>query len=165
MQPHVNVVTASGDCCGEAKVVGRAVPRKRKVKSRRPLQRVLIDPTGPYPPSRASSVGEIPTWGGGAVVDAAAAAVAVAPVATTVTGSGVFPAASARGAEGAPVSAALAATTVTGSRVFPAASVREAAGVPASAAVAKHRRRQRRFHRIGRGRRRQREALCSPRLR
>ena len=39
------------------------------------------------------------------------------------------------GAEGAPASTAVAATTVTGSGVFPAASVRGAAGAPASAAV------------------------------
>ena len=38
---------------------------------------------------------------------------AVVPAAATVTGSGVFPAASARGAEGAPASAAVAASTVT----------------------------------------------------
>ena len=74
--------------------------------------------------------------GGGAVVDAATAAVAVASAAATVTSNGVFPAASARGVEGAPVSAAVAATTVTGSGVFPAASARGAEGAPASAAVA-----------------------------
>ena len=64
------------------------------------------------------------------------AAAAVAPAAATVTGSGVFPAVSARGAEGAPVSAAVAASTVTGRGVFPAASARGAAGAPASAVVA-----------------------------
>ena len=64
------------------------------------------------------------------------AAVAVAPAAATVTASGVFPAASARGAEGAPASAAVAAATVTASGVFPAASARGAEGAPASAAVA-----------------------------
>ena len=74
---------------------------------------------------------EVPTWGGGAVVDAAAAA--VAPAAATVTGSGVFPAASGRRAEGA--STAVAVATVTGSGVFPAASARGAAGALASAAV------------------------------
>ena len=52
-----------------------------------------------------------------------------------MTGSGVFPAASARGAEGALASTAVTAATVTGSGVFPAASARGAAGAPASAAV------------------------------
>ena len=52
-----------------------------------------------------------------------------------MTGSGVVPAASARGAEGAPASTAGAAATVTGSGVFPAASARGAADEPASAAV------------------------------
>ena len=51
-------------------------------------------------------------------------------------GSGVFPAASARGVESAPASAAVAASTVTGSGVFPVASARGAAGAPASAVVA-----------------------------
>ena len=100
---------------GEAKAIRRAVPRKTKVKSGRPLQRVFLDPTGPYPPSYAPFVGEVPTWGGGAVTDAAAAA--VAPAAATVTGSGVFPAASTRGAAGALASAVVpevsAAATAT----------------------------------------------------
>ena len=109
------------DGCGEAKV-GRT------------LQRVLLDTTGPYPPSRAPFSWEVPTWGGGAVMDTAAAA--VAPAAATVTGSGVSPSASARGAEGAPASAAVAASTVAGCGVFHAASVREAAGAPAPAGVA-----------------------------
>ena len=130
MQPDASVVTASGDGCGEAKAIRLAVPRKARVRSGRSLQRVFIDPTGPYPPPRAPFGGEVPTSGGGAVVDAAAA-----PAAATVTGSGVFPAASARGVEGAPVSTAIAAATVTGSRVFPAASARGAAGAPASVAV------------------------------
>ena len=65
-----------------------------------------------------------------------AAAAAVAPAAATVTGSGVFPATSASGAEGAPASAAVEASTVTGSGVFAAASAREAAGLPATAVVA-----------------------------
>ena len=134
MQPHASVVTTSGDGCGEAKATRRAVSRKTKVRSGRPLQRVFIDPTRPYPPSRASFVGEVPRWGGGAVVDAAVAA--VVPAAATVTGSGVFPAASARGAEGAPASAAVAALTVTGGGVFAATSAREAAGPPAAAVVA-----------------------------
>ena len=134
MQPHVNVVTASGDGCGEAKGIRRTVPRKTKVRSGRPLQQIFIDPTGAYPPSRAPFVGEVPTWGGGAVVDAAAAA--MAPAAATVTGSGVFPASSARGAEGAPTSAAVAASTVTGSGVFAATSAREAASPPATAVAA-----------------------------
>ena len=56
-------------------------------------------------------VGEVPTWGGGAVEDASAVVSAVAPAAATVTGSGVFPAASARGAAGAPASAAIAAVS------------------------------------------------------
>ena len=98
------------DGCGKAKAIRRAVPRKTKVKSGRPLQRVFIDPTGPYPPSRAPFVGEVPTWGCGAVMDVV-------------------------GAEGAPGSAAVAASTVTGSGVFPAASARGAAGAPASAVV------------------------------
>ena len=122
------------DGCGGAKAIRRAVPRKTKAKSGRPLQRVFIDPTGAYPPSRAPFAGEVPTWGGGAVMDAAAAA--VGPAAATVTGSGVFPAASARGVEGAPASAAVAASTVTGSGVFPAALARGAVGAPASAVVA-----------------------------
>ena len=63
MQPHAGVVTASGDGCGEAKAIRRAVPRKTKVRSGRPLQRVFIDPAGPCPPSRAPFVGEGPTWG------------------------------------------------------------------------------------------------------
>ena len=129
-QMGMKVTNTRGYCdgCGEAKTIRRAVPRKTKAKSGRPLQRVFIDPTGAYPPSRAPFVGEVPTWGGGAVMDAAAAAVAP-------TGSGVFPAASARGVEGAPASAAVAASTVTGSGVFPAALARGAAGAPASAAV------------------------------
>ena len=134
-QMGMKVTDTRGYCdgCGEAKAIRRAVPRKTKVKSGRPLQRVFIDPTELYPLSRASFVGEVPTWGGGAVMDAAVAA--VAPAAATVTGSGVFPAASVRGAEGAPASAAVAASTVTGSGVFPAASARGAVGAPASAVV------------------------------
>ena len=69
-------------------------------------------------------------------MDASAAVSAAAPAAAMVTGSGVHPAASARGAAGAPASAAVAAETVTGSGVFPAASARGAAGAPASAVVA-----------------------------
>ena len=69
------------DGCGETKTIRRAVPRKTKAKSGRPLQRVFIDPTGAYPRSRAPFVGGVPTWGGGAVMDAAAAA--VAPAAAT----------------------------------------------------------------------------------
>ena len=134
MQPHANVVTASGDGCGEAKGIRRTVPKKTKVRSGWPLQQIFIDPMGPYPPSRAPFVGERPTWGGGTVVDAAAAA--VVPAAATVTANGVFPAASARGAEGAPTSAAVAASTVTGSGVFAAASAREAASPPATAVAA-----------------------------
>ena len=122
------------DGCGEAKAIRHAVPRKTKVKSGRPLQRVFIDPTGAYPPSRASFAGEVPTWGGGAVMNTAAAA--VAPATAMVTGSGVFPAASARGVEGAPASTAVATSTVTGSGVFPPALARGAAGAPASADVA-----------------------------
>ena len=133
MQSHASVVTLSGDGCGEAKATRRASPRKTKVRSGRPLRRVFIDPTGPYPPSRAPFVGEVPTWGGGAVVDAVAAA--VAPAAATVTGSRVFPAALAREAEDAPASTAVAAATVTGRGFFSAASARGAAGAPASAAV------------------------------
>ena len=67
MQPHANAVTASGGGSGKAKVIRRAVPRETKVKSGRPLQRVFIDPTGPYPSSRAPFVGEEPMWGGGEV--------------------------------------------------------------------------------------------------
>ena len=115
-------------------MIRRAVHRKTKVRSGRLLQRIFIDPTGPYPPPRTPFVGEVPTRGGGAVVDAAAAA--VAPAAATVTGSGVFPAASARGAEGAPAYTAVAAATVTDSGVFPTASARGAADASASAAVA-----------------------------
>ena len=135
-QMGMKVTDTRGYCdgCGEAKAIRRAVPRKMKVKSGRPLQRVFIDPTGPYPPSRAPFVWDVSTWGSGAVMDAAAAA--AAPTAATVTGNGVFHAASTRGAEGAPASGAVAASTVTGSEVFPAASARGAAGAPASAAVA-----------------------------
>ena len=135
-QMGMKVTDTRGYCngYGDAKTIRRAVPRKTKIKSGRPLQRVFIDPTGPYPPSRVPFVGEVPTWGGRAVMDAAA--VAVAPAAVAVTGSGVFPAASARGAEGAPASAAVAASTVTDSGVFPAASARGVAGAPASAVVA-----------------------------
>ena len=134
-QMGTKVADTRGYCdgCSEAKAIRRAVPRKTKVKSGRPLQRVFIDPTGPYPPSRVLFVGEVPTWGGGAVMDAAAAA--VAPAAVTVTGSGIFPAASVRGAEGAPASEAVAASNVTGSGVFLAASARGAAGAPAFAFV------------------------------
>ena len=39
------------DGCGGAKAIRRAFPRETKVKSGRPLQRVFIDLTGPYPPS------------------------------------------------------------------------------------------------------------------
>ena len=85
---------------------------------------------------RAPFVGEVPTWGGRAVGDASAAALASAPAATIVSGSGVFPAASARRAASAPASAAVAAVTVTGCGVFPAASARGADGAPAFAAVA-----------------------------
>ena len=135
-QMGMKVTDTRGYCdgCGEAKAIRRTVPRKTKVKSGRPLRRVFIDPTRPYPPSRAPFVEEVPTWGGGAVMDAAA--VVVAPAAATVTGSGVFPVASVKGAEGVPASAAVAASTVTGSGVFPAASARGAAGAPASAVVA-----------------------------
>ena len=134
MQPHASVATTSGHGCGEAKAIRRVVTRKTKVRSGRPPQRVFIDPTRPYLPSHAPFVEEVSTWGGGAMVDAAATA--VAPSAATVTGSGVFSAASARGAEGAPASAAVAASTVTGSGVFAAASAREAARPPATAVVA-----------------------------
>ena len=58
---------------------------------------------------RAPFVGEMPTLGDGAVVDASAVALAAAPAVATVTGSGVFPAASARGAAGAHASSAGAA--------------------------------------------------------
>ena len=64
------------------------------------------------------------------------AAAAVAPAAATVTGSGVFPAALVRGAEGAPASEAVAASTATGRGVFLAASARGAVGAPVSAVVA-----------------------------
>ena len=62
-QMGTKVTDTRGYCdgCGEAKAIRRAVPRKTKVKSRRPLQRVFIDPTGPYPPFRAPFVGEVPT--------------------------------------------------------------------------------------------------------
>ena len=64
-QMWMKVTDIRGYCdgCGEAKAIRRAVPRKTKVKSGRPPQRVFIDPTGPYPPSRAPFVGEVPTWG------------------------------------------------------------------------------------------------------
>ena len=135
-QMGMKVADTRGYCdgCGEAKAVRRAVPSKTKVKSGRPLQRVLIDPTGAYPPSREPFVGEVPTWGGGAAMDAAAAA--VAPAAATVAGSGVFPDASARAVEGGPASSAVAASKLTGSGVLPAALARGAAGAPASAVVA-----------------------------
>ena len=135
-QMGMKVTDTRGYCdgCGEEKAIRRAVPRKAKVKSGRPLQWIFIDSTGPYPPSRAPFVGEVPTWGGGSVMDTAAGA--VAPAVATVTGSGVFPAASARGAEGSSTSAAVAASTVTGRGVFPAASARGAAGAPVSAVVA-----------------------------
>ena len=38
------------DGCGEAEAIRRAVPRENNVKSGKPLQRVFIDLTGPYPP-------------------------------------------------------------------------------------------------------------------
>ena len=116
MGPHANVVIAFGGGSGKAKAIKHAVPRETKVKSGRPLKRIFIDPTGPYPPSRAPFVGEVPTWGGGAVVDASAVASAAAPAAATVTGSGVFPAASARRAADAPASAAVAALRRRGGR-------------------------------------------------
>ena len=46
---------------------------------------------------RGPFVGEVTTWGGGEIVDASAAVSTVAPAAAKGTGSGVFPAASARG--------------------------------------------------------------------
>ena len=131
------------DNCGKVKAIRRAVPRETKVKSGKPLQRVFIDPTGPYPTSRAPFVGEMPAWGGGAVVDAGAVAVAAAPAVATVTGSGVFPAASAKGAAGPPASAAVAAVSAVATATAMAA----------------------RFRRIGRRGRRQREAVSPPRLR
>ena len=123
----MKVTDTRGYCngCGEAKAIRRAVPRKTKVKSGRPLQRVFSDLTGPYPPSRAPFIGEVPTWGGGAVIDAAAAA--VAPTAATVTGNGVFPAASARGAAGAPASAVVAAASAAATATAAAAA---AAAIP-----------------------------------
>ena len=98
MQPHANVVPAFGGGSGKVKAIRRAVPTETKVKTGRPLQRVFNDPTGPYPPSLAPFVGGVPTWGGGAVMDASAVASAAAPAAATVTSSGAIPAASARGA-------------------------------------------------------------------
>ena len=138
---EIKVTGTRGYCddCGKAKVIRGPVPRETKIKLGRPLQRVFTDPTGPYPPFHAPLVGEVPTWGGGEVVDTGAAAVAAVSAVATVTGSGVVPASSARGAAGAPASAAVAAAT--------------------AAATATG------FHRIRRGRRRQREAVCSPRLR
>ena len=52
-QLGMKVTDTRGYCdgCGEAKAIRRAVPRETTVKSRRPLQRVFIDLTGPYPPS------------------------------------------------------------------------------------------------------------------
>ena len=51
MKAHANVVTLSGDGWCKAKTIRRTVPRETKVKSGRPLQRVFVDLTGPYPPS------------------------------------------------------------------------------------------------------------------
>ena len=126
-QMGMKVTDTRGYCdgCSEAKAIRRAVPRKTKVKSARPLQRVFTDPTGPYPPSRAPFVGEVPTCGGGAVMDAVAAA--VAPAAATMTGSGVFPAASVRGAEGAPASAVVVAASAAATATAAAAT---AAAIP-----------------------------------
>ena len=52
-QMGMKVTGTRGYCDGggEAKAIMRTVPRETKVKSGRPLQRVLIDLTGPYPPS------------------------------------------------------------------------------------------------------------------
>ena len=52
-QMEIKMTGTRGYCdgCGEANVIRRVVPREMKVKSRRPLQRVFIDLTGPYPPS------------------------------------------------------------------------------------------------------------------
>ena len=51
-QMGIKVTGTRGYCdgCGEAKAIRRAVPRETKVKSWRPLQRVFINLTGPYPP-------------------------------------------------------------------------------------------------------------------
>ena len=52
-QVRIEVTSTRGYCdgCGEAKAIRRAVPREKKVKWGRPLQRLFIDLTGPYPPS------------------------------------------------------------------------------------------------------------------
>ena len=73
-------------------------------------------------PSRAPFVGEVPTWGSGAVVDTAAAAVVAAPSPARVAGSGVFPAASARKAAGAPASATGAAASAAATATAAAAT-------------------------------------------
>ena len=51
-QMGIKMTRTRGYCdgCGEAKSIRRAVPRETRVKSGRPLQRVSINLTGPYPP-------------------------------------------------------------------------------------------------------------------
>ena len=85
---------------------------------------------------RRPFVGELPTWGGGAVVD-----LFVGPVVAGSIGGSVFPAASAGMMAGAPAAAgtrgvATSAPAVAGSiggSVFPAASAGRMAGTPAAA--------------------------------
>ena len=84
---------------------------------------------------RRSFVGELPRWGGGAVMD-----LSVAPAVAGSIGGSVFPAASAGMMAGAPAAAgtrgATSAPAVAGSiggSVFPAASAGMMAGAPAAA--------------------------------
>ena len=85
---------------------------------------------------RRSFVGELPRWGGGAVMD-----LSVEPAVAGSTGDSVFPAASAGMMAGAPAAAgtrgaATSAPAVAGSiggSVFPTASAGMMAGAPAAA--------------------------------
>ena len=93
-----------------------------------------VDATWGY--RRQPFVGELPTWGGGAVVD-----LSVEPAVASSIGGSVFPAASAGRMAGAPPAAgtrgaATSAPAVAGSiggSVFPAASAEIMAGAPAAA--------------------------------
>ena len=88
MQPHANLVTASGDGCGRAMAIRRAVPQGDEDQAGEAI--AAGDPTKPYPPSRAPFVGEVPTWGGGVLVGAPAVAATAQPAAATVTGNGLI---------------------------------------------------------------------------
>ena len=53
----IKVTSTRGYCdaCGKAKAIRRAVPKETKLKLWRSLQRVFIDPTGPFLPSTSGA--------------------------------------------------------------------------------------------------------------